>query len=729
MRKALVLFLFLITSSSALLARNTDWVIESQTIFSLTLIGLIVLIGIFYLAWSYSNLPLNKPKFFRFAWQFPLVKFATGILVLVAAITFLMPREHSKDPYKRIEYAKMRRLPVVAARAYRELADRFPLIAEYHYGFVSAYYERDEWGEDGEVVAFTTEELSPIRYYQELLHRTDPGVSDMARLGLGMCEYFEEMRVLATKQFMSMGDTNTHYRNLFLARIHHRRGDYDEAMRLYQAEFDLGGARQQAVDGMAAILFVQRDDLERVRSFVSAPEYEGYVPRELMRFVYIKDAHLFRYLGNVMAHWADNVTWIGLLGALLGVLAWVFFLRRVDLYKKQRWLSMIGMLVLGGLLTFFALPLYDIVRYEFGFDLSQDGNFFHDFLYCVFGIGLIEELVKIVPLLLFLQFTKLIRGPMDYLIYASLSALGFAFVENLMYFDSGHISIMHSRVLVACLGHMAMTATVAMGLILARYRYGGRYTIPLFLAFYMIAALTHGIYDFWLLNPSARAFAFLAYVVFVYETFQYASYVNNCLNNSPIFRGRTVLDTNRLAVFLLISLISVLLFEYVALSAVYGPGIGNFSLVRSMGMGSFLMFFVVLNLSHIDVVQGEWFVVRFWNFSNRLNYNKAIGRRIRLLPTSPKSVLSRSLPASGEIIARIKLQKDNRYFLLAFDQPVDLLGHKLEYVLLKARDKETVIEPGHNMEVSVVAFRDKEALVRRQKKRSDFKVLDFAILR
>ena len=244
-----------------------------------------------------------------------------------------------------------------------------------------------------------------------------------------------------------------------------------------------------------------------------------------------------------------------------------------------------------------------------------------------------------------------------------------------------------------------------------------------------MAALFHGFYDFWLLNQRASTFFFLAYLIFIASTFLFASYINNSLNNSPIFRGRVVLDTNALAIYLLVALVGVLLFEYVCLALVYGVQIANPALFRSLGMGGFLMFFVVLNLSSIDVVQGEWFGSRLWNFSSRQNFNRAIGQRVTLSPARINSIFARYLPVQGEIIARLKLRNDNRFFLLEFDEAIHIGNHHLDHILIRSRDKHTVIEPGLKTEVAVVIFRGREALLRARKDGRDFKLLDYAVVK
>jgi hypothetical protein len=286
---------------------------------------------------------------------------------------------------------------------------------------------------------------------------------------------------------------------------------------------------------------------------------------------------------------------------------------------------------------------------------------------------------------------------------------------------------MHGRVLICNVFHMFVTSTIAFGMVLGRFRYG-KLQWPFFLLFFALAALMHGVYDFWLINETVSLLAFAAYGLFIYATFQYAAYLNNALNQSPITKGRKILDASGLAVFLTVGLVGILLFEYLGLSLVYGAGIGNFSLTKSLGMGSFLLFFVVLNLSNIDVVQGEWIWLRLWNFGTRIAYNRAIGLRMRLLPMLPRGIWEGLLPASGEIVARVSLNGDSRYFLFQFDVAPLLNGFPMEYVLLRARVEGEIPEPRRGVEAIVMAFRNKEALLRTQKRKADFKLLDAVLI-
>lgn len=727
MRKLFLVMGWMLLSFGGLRAASYEgWLAYTQGLFSLVVVFMALGTGLLALLFNYKNNYRGDLPFWKYAWNFSLVKLTVFTFALILVSTIAFPRPDMNDPYEKVEFGQYRNLPRLAAEGYKELAHKNPFVMEYHYEYVVASYARDKWGTDNTMVTLDDpEEERPYDFYTRLLMRSnDRKLRDVAILGIAMCNYFESLTSLAEEELHMMEGKWMPFRHFFLGRIAARYGKREEALAHFRQELEYGTSPAYLVPYLARE-YKNGDDLEAISALIEDPELEPHLPLYFKRYLYTKQSDLEPYLMAMLTDWLDNVAVIGLLGALGGLLVWFVFLRKVDIFKRTPWAPQAAMVLLGGVSAFSAFPFYDFLEFELNFGPGE--GFWSDFFYCIVGIGLIEELVKIIPFLVILRFTNLIRGPLDYIIYASLSGLGFAFVENLLYFDPANISIIHGRVLITTVFHMFATSTVAYGLVLAKYRFR-QHPLPWLIGAFVMSALFHGFYDFWLINNQASGFYFLAYVIFIFATFLYASYINNSLNNSAIFRGRTVLDMNHLASYLLVALVIVLLFEYVCLNFVYGVSVGNNSLFRSLGMGSFLMFFVVLNLSYIDVVQGEWFGLRLWNFDSRQNYNKAIGQQLTLKPARKGSVLANFLPVKGEVIARLKLAQDNRYFLFEFDQPLKLGPHELEYVLLRSRDKNAVIEPGYQMEVAVVIFRGREALLKEKKERRDFKHLDYVVV-
>ena len=115
-------------------------------------------------------------------------------------------------------------------------------------------------------------------------------------------------------------------------------------------------------------------------------------------------------------------------------LAWMIYIILLDIFEKENIWAITGTLLLAMIFCIFCLLLYDIWDYRLNFRIN--GRWLNDLIYCIFGIGFIEEAVKVIPVILILLFTKNINESVDYIIYASISAIGFSFVENISYFTN-----------------------------------------------------------------------------------------------------------------------------------------------------------------------------------------------------------------------------------------------------------------------------------------------------
>src|ERR1035438_5317590 len=83
------------------------------------------------------------------------------------------------------------------------------------------------------------------------------------------------------------------------------------------------------------------------------------------------------------------------------------------------------------------------------------GKFFHDLFYCIFGIGLVEEFSKSIPfILIFLFNRKQFKEPLDYLTFFALSGLGFAALENVLYFRNIGPTAIVTRAILSTTTHM-----------------------------------------------------------------------------------------------------------------------------------------------------------------------------------------------------------------------------------------------------------------------------------
>src|ERR1700761_5246158 len=125
--------------------------------------------------------------------------------------------------------------------------------------------------------------------------------------------------------------------------------------------------------------------------------------------------------------------------ALISVAMWLDYFRQIDVFEKEKTWFLLVALIIGGCTPYLSLSVYRLLD-VCGF--TENGTFLNEALYSIFGIGLNEELSKLTGVfLVFALLKKQVNEPIDYLIYAGVTALGFSLVENYNYFYNHGITI------------------------------------------------------------------------------------------------------------------------------------------------------------------------------------------------------------------------------------------------------------------------------------------------
>lgn len=357
---------------------------------------------------------------------------------------------------------------------------------------------------------------------------------------------------------------------------------------------------------LLAVLFQleQRDSSLRTIVYSGA---EGYISPEIRARIYFEDHDFARFFKLKFRTLLGGITVWGLSGGIAILFVWFYVLTAFGRVSAIRWIHLILPLIGGAAVAMIAWWLYAQYRYGFGFTLN--GSALNDFTFSVGGIGVIEESVKLIPFLLILWFTNIIRKPIDYIIVASACGLGFAVLENLMYISGYGLEAIHSRALTSSVAHMACSGIVAYGFVLCKYRWKNQYwLIPVF---FILAALAHGFYDFWLFNNHAKIvtlFFFLLLIVVYY------SFIGNALNQSvdetePERMQR--FDSVRITSVFAGAMILLFTFEYIASTAVYGTHFSTNSAEKAFLAGGYLVFFLSIRISRLRIEPQRWVKIDF----------------------------------------------------------------------------------------------------------------------
>jgi len=217
--------------------------------------------------------------------------------------------------------------------------------------------------------------------------------------------------------------------------------------------------------------------------------------RKLINIIFIS-IFILGMLGTFLAYGEDsnghNIRfYCSLVSAIYIPICFIYFFRRIDIFEKEKWTDLILIFLAGCssvfLLSAFILPFRD----ELFTSLWTDYPTFFDMF---FGVAFIEEITKIIPVLIILRRTDVINEPIDYIIYSSVSALGFVFIENIDYiymYSESSFNIVAVRSFLPSVMHMITTSILGYGVFLFVVSRKFKYIFWSFL----VACLIHTLYN------------------------------------------------------------------------------------------------------------------------------------------------------------------------------------------------------------------------------------------
>lgn len=284
---------------------------------------------------------------------------------------------------------------------------------------------------------------------------------------------------------------------------------------------------------------------------------------------------------------------------------WVDYFRLIDVFQANNFVQVIGVFLMGCTSVLFVFGMH--AYFPSFFFIQKNGEYLNDFLYFTINVGVVEEVAKMLPFLIFYLFRrKEFKEPIDYLAFISVSALGFSTIENVMYFSNYGHSIISSRAILCAVGHMFDTALIAYGIVL--YKYHPKYKSPLIiLGMFALAFLSHGIYDFSLSVPNGWI---LTFVFFLITMSLFATIMNNALNNSSYFTYKKTINPMAVTKKLLIYY-GVLLGIQLLLSIVFtGIAEGIVDSLVSYLVTGFIIVVTCARLSRFKLIKGRWFKLK-----------------------------------------------------------------------------------------------------------------------
>lgn len=223
---------------------------------------------------------------------------------------------------------------------------------------------------------------------------------------------------------------------------------------------------------------------------------------------------------------------------------WVDYFRLIDVFDRNSLFRVIVIFFLGAATVIPVIITGEYMITPLG--LGLNGDFINDLFYCFAGIGIPEEIMKIVPLgITFLIFRNHVREPLEVISTSVVGALGFSAAENFRYFTVYGAEIISARAILSTVGHAIFTAVFAYGFVLAIYR-NRKHPLLTVSGFLFLSALIHGLFDFFLMHKGFGGYGWIFMIMlFMIGISLFATILNNALNISPFFDYSKSVNSSR----------------------------------------------------------------------------------------------------------------------------------------------------------------------------------------
>ena len=615
---------------------------------------------------------------------------------------------------------------------YWKLLQKDSTIISNHFNFLKTYFQLP-LSSNGKGRGAFKEYNEVVDYYRRLLSSSNSEVRDIGKFGRGMFFYHSGYVEEALTSFTNIYNQELPYLN-YIYGSYFRFGQYSKAIKYLKREISINSINKDSYRELANTYFLMEQPY-KLDSLLSNPVFFEHATNQVKRYAYFKTKKIKAYSNAIFSRFFEGVNAYGFLGALLILIIWFSYLLFIHRYLKKRWGTAMLILFLGMIFAFGTSLLTDFNSYVLGYSLKDE--FFNDFIYCILGIGAIEELMKIIPLFLVMLFSKNLKEPIDYVVFASISALGFAFVENLIYFDEGGLKTIQGRSLSSTVTHMFNSSLIAYGIAIGKFakkKNWGWYC----LFFYLLSSTFHGFYDFWLINSLARVFSFITFIWLLVSMVLWVSVINNCLNNSY---NRSIIWTynpDRLNSYLLFGLSTIFLLEYFLVAWRFNADVANAELKKDLSSGFFLLIFLTAKLSKFDVIPNYWAPLKFWDWNTlfsiprvepkRFDLKEIIGVKIELRNYGDYGVLSGHLPVYGEVVKRELLSWEKDWYLVKLDKPLKVAWKQQHFILLKTKDENDVFLNRNAQPVQVRLVNKIDHLAEKRKRKRDFLFVDLGLV-
>lgn len=326
--------------------------------------------------------------------------------------------------------------------------------------------------------------------YEEMTRSTASHTRELGHYGLGFFHYYAHDPQGALDEWERIEHSTLSGLALGRATALNILGRHREALpQLDSAVHDADGEIVARAHGEHATALLGLAEWDALDAHIA--NHPDHIPSEVVGSHLLHHHQFAAYLAHFVGYFATGVRWPLALVVVLGSAMWFQIIRGWDHFKTQPLVRGLLVLVAGAL----AAQLLYLVRDVAGLLLhvGPTGAWATDAVYYVFWVGVLEEAVKLLPLVVLARLGRSPRDPVDWVFLGGLSALGFATYENLLYAGAMGSSTVLARSFTSTPLHVFMTGTIALAISEAAVR--GWSQLATVAAAFSVVAVYHGAFD------------------------------------------------------------------------------------------------------------------------------------------------------------------------------------------------------------------------------------------
>jgi len=443
-------------------------------------------------------------------------------LLSIAFVNRIAMQPRPDEPLKLIEYLLRVGKPDEVEGIYQQLLEKDADNIDLHHQYIQYQFEIASKGEPPQ----TKTDLS--EYYSGLASREETagaGYYGLGRIAMRQGDYRQ-----ALDYFERVPDPDQKFLNFAIGLVYLKQGDQLKAEGSFQREIALEGNVSEST-GQLADLYLEQGEYEKFQGLATNDRTAKYVRMGSAQQFALATSDWWSYFRIVILGPFRFISFLGGLNAIIICLVWIIFLMRIAVFHRKRFTVYLTLLIMGMISANISLVVNDLLHKVL--TISPDGSFVRGLLSSILHIGFVEETAKFIPVLIFVCLARRVDDPFDLIAYGSFSALGFATLENAIYFSLDGLGILLSRFLYSTLVHIAMTAIICYAWARARYLQPENQAKAVLFGL-AVAAVVHGTFDFFLGYMMSKAIL-LSYAISLVLVREYYRMICNTLNHSPYF--------------------------------------------------------------------------------------------------------------------------------------------------------------------------------------------------